>query len=484
MLSSCPGVRASGASSSLNSQNSSVQHETTHSLQQLGAGTLGTHPDLLRSNDMTNRQGTDPSCPGFSSPLDSSNWLDYTSQNLLQHTGAGPSASPNMIGPTSTLYDPDTSLQQPDAGQAYQQWIDYYNDQQQHRRSITHYADFLQNYPLVAYPESNTDTVIPPAANQYRQKQIQQNILCDSYRSELLVATEPINSVNIALSSTLDAQTYQQSTADSTINLYTSPPVSQIFLVDHHQSPQQAQNAISQKDQSVSQRANQQHFPTRFEEQPQLTVVPQNQEATHVSPHEHQPAFPSLSSQSYHEGQNGSPSANQHPSPTQQFSQESGNNVRESNIRKQPQESNSPYTTNQLNIQISPSRPGQAYGNGRASRANVNETGRGIGLSGSQATQSPSKATVGVTKGSPKHASPIHSSITVNSSPKRRKRDYEGNFINGGGDTEGESDGEEGDGFTGGIEIGLGGLGVESIDGKVEKGQRPYVISTHAEALI
>jgi len=73
----------------------------------------------------------------------------------------------------------------------------------------------------------------------------------------------------------------------------------------------------------------------------------------------------------------------------------------------------------------------------------------------------------------------------MNSSSKRRKRDHEGNFINARGDTEGESDGEEGDGFTGGIEIGLGGLGVENIDGKVEKGgQRPYVIPTHAEAHI
>jgi len=43
----------------------------------------------------------------------------------------------------------------------------------------------------------------------------------------------------------------------------------------------------------------------------------------------------------------------------------------------------------------------------------------------------------------------------------------------------------KGMGLGGGIEIGLGGLGVENIDGKVEKGgQRPYVISTHAEAHI
>jgi len=54
MLSSGPGVRASGASSSLNSQNSNPQHETTHLPQQLGAGTLGAHPDLLRNDDMTN----------------------------------------------------------------------------------------------------------------------------------------------------------------------------------------------------------------------------------------------------------------------------------------------------------------------------------------------------------------------------------------------------------------------------------------------
>ena len=433
---------------------------------------------------MTNGWGAGPSSPGFSSPFDSNNWFNHTAQTLPQHHSASPSVSPAMIGPTSTLYDPDSSLQQPDAGQAYQQWINQYNYQQQYGRSMIHYTDHLQNYSSFAYPESITDTVTPPTVSQYQQ----QNILYDSYRSELLIATGSITSANTTLSSTLDTQAYQQLTPDSALNSYTSPPNSQVLPTNCHLSPQLAQNSILQREKPVSQRASQQHFWAGFEVQFQSSTVPQTQEVTNVPSHEHQLPFPSSSSQPHHEGQNGSLSANQHPSPVQQCSQEPGNNVRESNLRKQLQESSSPYTTNQLSIQgPTPSpRPGQAYGNQRTSpRANACGTGRGISFGGSQATQSPSK--LGASKGSPRHpnATSQDSSIPVKSSSKRRKRDYEGNFINTGGDTEGESDGEEGDGFTGGIEIGLGGLGVENIDGKVEKGgQRPYVVSTHAEAHI
>jgi len=476
MLSSGPGVRASGASSSLNSQNSNAQHEATHSPQQLGAGPLGTHPDLL-ANDNTNGRGTGPSSPGFSPPFDSNNWFNYTVQTLLQHPSAGPSVSPAMIGPTSTLYDPDSSLQQPDAGQAYQQWINQYNDQQQYGRDTIHYTDHLQSYSTFTYPESITDTVIPPTVNQYQQ----QNILYDSYRSELLIATGLLTSANTTLSSTLDTQAYQQSTPDSTLTSYTSPPSSQVLPTDHHLSPQLAQNSILQRDQPVSRRANQQHFLAGFKAQFQGTTVPQILENTNVPSHEHPLPSPSSSSQPYREGQNAL-SANQHPSPVQQSSQEPGNNAREFNLRKQLQESSSPYTTNQLNIQgpTPSSRPVQAYGNERTSpRTNACGSGREILSGGSQATQCPSKS--GASKGSPKHpnAASRDPSIPVKSSSKRRKRDHEGNFVNAGGDTEGESDGEEADGFTGGIEIGLGGLGVENIDGKMEKGgQRPYVIFT------
>lgn len=483
MSSSGPGVRASGASSSQNSQNSNAQHETTHLPQQLGAGTLGAYPDLLRNDDMDNGRGAGPSFPGFSSPFDSNNWFNYTVQTLPQHHSASPSVSPAMIGPTSTLYDPDSSLQQPDAGQAYQQWINQYNDQQQYGRGMIHYTDHLQNYSSFAYPESITDTVTP-SVSQYQQ----QNILYDSYRSELLIATGLMTSVNTTLSSTLETQAYHQSTPDSAPNSYTSPPNSQVLPTNCHLSPRLMQNSILQREQPVSQRASQQRFLAGFEAQFQGTTVPQIQEVTNVPSHEHQLPFPSSSSQPHREGQNDSLSANQHPSPVQQSPQESGNNVRESNLRKQLQESSSPYTTNQLNVQgpIPSSRPGQAYGNERTSpRANAYGTGRGISFGGSQATQSPSK--LGALKGLPRHpnATCQDLSIPMNSSSKRRKRDHEGNFINARGDTEGESDGEEGDGFTGGIEIGLGGLGVENIDGKVEKGgQRPYVIPTHAEAHI
>ena len=488
MLSSGPGVRASGASSSLNSQNSNPQHETTHFPQQLGAGILGAHPDLLKNDDMNNGRGAGPSSQGFSSPFDSNNWFNYTAQTFPQHHSASPSVSPAMIGPTSTLYDPDASLQQPDAVQAYQQWINQYNDQQQYGRGMIHYTDHLQNYSSFAYPESITDTVTPPTVSQYQQ----QNILYDSYRSELLIATGLMASANTTLSSRLDTQAYQQSTPDLALNSYTSPPNSQVLPTSCHLPPQLTQNSMLQmlqREQPVSQRESQQHFLAGFEAQCQGTTVPQTQETTNVPSHEHQLPFPSSSSQPHYEGQNGPLSANQHPSsPVQQSPQEPGNNVRGSNLRKQLQESGSPYTTNQLNIQGPgpSSRPGQAYGNQRTSpRANACGTGRGISFGGSQSTQSPSK--LGASKGSPRHSNATSQdpSIPVDSSSKRRKRDYEGNFISAGGDAEGESDGEEGDGLTGGIEIGLGGLGVENIDGQVEKGgQRPYVISTHAEAHI
>ncbi|KAF9443389.1 hypothetical protein P691DRAFT_416210 [Macrolepiota fuliginosa MF-IS2] len=490
MPSSGPGATVAGAGTSLSPQDPNGRHEAAHSRQQLGSGSLGAgqrpHPSSLESN----------------------NWF-YAAQQLPtstlpQHPVTGSSVSSSMIGPTSTFYDPNNSLQpQTDAdSHPYQQWINTYNEQQNYGREVNPYPNFLHGYSPTQYAGSIADTITPSATNLYRQPSQQDDLYTSYYTSELLNAT---GSVTATTASTPDSrQAYQHPTPDPTLHSYANTP-------DPAQSQEQSQAYQDQNPHQLVQRSA--HSPRRTEQVPsQQNQHTQQQFRAHSrqqpSPSHHQqplePQRPQAIPQQYQRTSSGSPLDHQHPPLAQPYSQQAPNtnDSNSSNPRKQLQGDTRPpglYTTNQLNIQHYKPKPQTPSGSPtsatatRPDQTRVNASSgdapperEGIVSSGgtSQVARNPQKS--GPAGGTPKRpasntngtAQPHQGTPTPsdNSNPRKRKRGKRGGsggyWAAGDGESEDESEEEEGEGFSGGISVGMAGLGVVSADGRHEKGSR------------